>query len=91
MKDEKENLEEIRLRSLNHIRSILPTIKSLEEELEELQEEYKDYKEQYEKADRALAQVDGRLEKIAIGKSGKLVKLNLAQIKSVAMKLGVKL
>ena len=52
--------------------------------------EYKDYKEQYEKADYALAQVDGRLEKVNIGRRGKkAIELNLDQIKNIAKKLGV--
>ena len=92
MTDEKETLEQVRLRSLNHVRNILPSIKALEEELGELKKEYKDYKEQYEKADYALAQIDGRLEKVSIGKCGKkVVELTLDQVKNVAKKLGVKL
>lgn len=90
--DEKETLEGTRLHALNHIRTILPSIKSLENELKELQEEYKDYKAQYEKADYALAQVDGRLEKVNTGRSGKkVVELSLDQIKNIAEKLGVRL
>lgn len=89
---EKRILEETRLRSLNHIRNVLPSIKALEGELAELKKEYKDYKEQYEKADYALAQVDGRLEKVNIGKRGKKpVNLTLAQIKNIAKELGVEL
>lgn len=89
--EEKGILEETRIHSLNHIRNILPSIKALEAELEELKEEYKDYKEQYEKADHALAQIDGRLERVIIGRRGKSVNLTLAQIKNIAEKLGLKL
>lgn len=89
-KDIKE-LKWIRSRAINRIRTILPSIAALENELEELQAEYKDYKIQYEQADHALAQVDGRLEKVAIGKSEKQKKLTLEQIKSIAEKLRIKL
>lgn len=90
--EEKRILEETRLRSLNYIRNVLPSIKAIEAELEELKEGYKDYKEQYEKADRALAQIDGRLKKVNIGKCGKEFKpLTMEQIKKIAKKLGVKL
>ena len=86
------HFEEIRVRSLNHIRRLLPTIKALEEELSDLQEEYKDYKAQYEKADRELAENDGRLVKVPIGRKGSKVKeLTIEQIKNVAKKLGVKI
>ena len=90
--EEKRKLEGNRLRSLNHIRNILPSIKALEEELKELQREYKDYKEWYEEIDRALAENDGRLVRVPIGRRGKKVKdLTMEQIKSVAKKLGVKI
>jgi len=89
---EKIKLEKVRINTLNHIRAILPSIKALEEELGELKKEYKDYKDQYEKADYALAQIDGRLEKVNIGRRGKKpVELSLNQIKNIAEKLGVKL
>ena len=88
----KEDLEEIRLNALNHIRRILPSIKSLEMELEELREEYKGYKEQYKDADYALAENDGRLEKVTTGKSMRRAKpLTLDQVKNVARELGIKL
>jgi|LGOV01.1.fsa_nt_gb hypothetical protein len=93
MKDEEKlHFEEIRTRSLNHLRGLLPAIKALEEELGELKGEYKDYKGQYEEADYALAQIDGRLEKVNIGRHGKRpVQLSLDQIKNIAKKLGIKL
>lgn len=92
MIDNKETLEQIRLRSLNHIRNILPSIKLLEEELKELQREHKDYKEQYEEADKALAELDGRLNTIPTGMCRrKPIELKLDQINSVAKKLGIKL
>ena len=93
MKDEEKlHLEEIRTRSLNHLRNLLPSIKALEEELGELKGEYKDYKAKYEEADYALAQIDGRLEKVNIGRRGKKpVGLSLDQVKSIAKKLGIKL
>ena len=89
--DKKKTLEETRLHSLNHIRNILPSIKALEAELEELKEEYKDYKEQYEEADRTLAENDGRLRGITIGKRGGSPKLTMKQIERIAKELGVEL
>jgi antitoxin component HigA of HigAB toxin-antitoxin module len=89
--EEKRILEETRLYSLNHIRNLLPSIKALEEELSELKEEYKGYKMQYEKADHDLAEEDGRLMKVAMGKSGKAKKLTMEQVKNVAKQLGIKL
>lgn len=89
---ERSHFEETRVRSLNHIRRLLPIIKALKEELSELQEEYKDYKVQYENADKELAENDGRLVRIPTGRKGKGTKnLTVEQIKSVARKLGVKL
>jgi hypothetical protein len=93
MKDEEKlHFEEIRTRSLNHLRCLLPAIKALEEELGELKGEYKDYKVQYEGADYALAQIDGRLEKVNVDRSGKkAVQLSLEQVKNIAKELGIKL
>lgn len=92
MKDEKERLEKVRLDALSQMRVTLPSIKSLENELEELYEEQRFYTEQYKEADRALAENDGRLRKIAAGKCEKKPpKLTLTQIKKIAKELGVKL
>ena len=91
MTGDKETLEQVRLNSLNHIRNIIPSIKTLEEELKGLQREYKDYKEQYEEADRALAELDGRLKAVPIGKSGRPKQLTLRQVKNIAKKLGIRL
>jgi DNA repair exonuclease SbcCD ATPase subunit len=91
MKEEKERLEKVRLEALNQIRTILPSIKSLEEELEQLRETHSVYKEVYEKADRTLAELDGRLKVIPKGKRGGHPKLSLEQIERIAKKLGVRL
>lgn len=90
--NERTHFEEIRVRSLNYIRRLLPTIESLEGELNELREEYKDYKARYEEADKELAENDGRLVRVPTGRKGNKVKnLTIEQIKSVAKKLGVKI
>ena len=91
MESNETKLNRERYRAFSQAKIVLSLIKPLEEELKGLREEYKDYKEQYKKADYALAQVDGRLERVKVGKSGKVTQLTMKQIKNVAKKLGVKL
>jgi len=92
MKQKREELNKEKLHCLTQLRNLRFLIEPLEDELRELYEERRYYSEKFKRVDYALAEIDGRLKKIAAGRrTRKEVKLSIDQIRKIAEKLGVKI
>ena len=91
MRQKREELNKEKLYCLTQLRNLRFLIEPLEDELRELYEERRYYSEKFKKADYALAEIDGRLKRIAAGRRTRKEKLSIEQIRKIAEKLGIEI